>query len=1363
MVGDLSIEGIQGTALVGGIYCEPAFTGSVTIGLPGAPVADVGVGDPDFWANLINASPVIEGSGFVQRVSSRALTISTTWGAHPAFSNIELGQLTIRGYQNPVLTISPGSLVTMRTGGIIRVGDETGIPGGLKAVGDITNPITFDLEVKPSAFWLGVEFNSGSIDAQSILDYCVIKNGGTSNAALIECNSAAPSITNVTLDSSATEAMKVQGLEGETLALAGLTVINCLAGISIDASSGGNVVIAESVFFGIVDEAIKDDGNSLTLVTECSFDNVGVGVKLSAGCATSIFDCDYNSWVNSGIDAAVGSYPAITLCNFDDGGFAVKLPASAINIFSNYSLENHIAAAAPAIVGVYGETIGFSSRWASVDNTPYHILGPVQHSAQLRIDAGATLMFDAGAELKAIAPPSSTIPAALIVSGKSINPVTFTSSTAPSNWKGIECGPGSSIEYAVIEYAGSGSNASALALVGASIVRDSTIQFSAGSGVLQVPLPPDSPGVIPDMAEPTSLLSSQLVSNADSGVDCRAQTWTNIVGVTCTGNGDYALIADAAVLGVRESNLNGNTLGGVLGTNSTIDASFNWWGDASGPSGAGSGSGASISSNVDFNPWYGTELLGFRIDNPAVNLLAFAPLAVSTRFFGEPSQAADWEVHVLDSTTTEVFQDSGSGDFDVVWDGGNGGTPPSALPDGSYQFSITATESAAPNDVAIINGLLTLDSNLLIAEIDSPSDLQIVRAGSNIIVRGTAAGANFAGYTLEYGLGSEPAEYVTVSNSNQMVVADILGFFFIVQANSPYLTIRLTVTDSSVPAVSTVHSRVVKFLSLWNPVSGPDPFSPNGDEFEDLYSIQSGITWASNWSLAVRKLLPPPMGQPVDPIWTASGTGTQIFKNWNGLRNSGERAGNGNYVLGISAAAIGTTPTVGTAIYFSIDQSGDAIRIASPIDGAVLNNSTPVVLETDFDDEMGYSVRLEYGSAPYGQVISQQTSIPNPFATWETSNIPNGSVSLNAFMISADGTVHADSIAVELGNLLVNTTNPVFDPLSGVQALIDIDSGRPTADPADTVTVSIYKASTSEGTEDEEATYSGPSSQTVLWTDTKSLASGLAIIPWNGQDSQGLTLPSGEYAVFATATYQTSPTTTVTADFAPMIELGTIQNGTLSAMGVDLNGMGFFDPYYGDLAEIQFTVSETEWVTAHYAPSLPGYAIVANQMFESGSPHTIYWDGRSQGAQGFKFESSAGGSSLESIFLRACRAPVGLISLVNESVKLSSVEVSPVAIFPSLGQVANIAYQLTGDSNVLINVYEVVPTPDGGAGEVGALYRSILNTFQAAGAYSVEFDGSDSGGLFPKTSGTYSVEIVAENPTGSSYRDVRKHFIRVLY
>jgi len=54
---------------------------------------------------------------------------------------------------------------------------------------------------------------------------------------------------------------------------------------------------------------------------------------------------------------------------------------------------------------------------------------------------------------------------------------------------------------------------------------------------------------------------------------------------------------------INSSCISGNTasnIGGVRSTASTLDATFNWWGAANGPSGAGSGSGDQVSSKVNF-------------------------------------------------------------------------------------------------------------------------------------------------------------------------------------------------------------------------------------------------------------------------------------------------------------------------------------------------------------------------------------------------------------------------------------------------------------------------------------------------------------------------------------------------------------------------------------------------------------------------------------------------------------------------------------------------------------------------------------------------------------------------------------------
>jgi hypothetical protein len=61
---------------------------------------------------------------------------------------------------------------------------------------------------------------------------------------------------------------------------------------------------------------------------------------------------------------------------------------------------------------------------------------------------------------------------------------------------------------------------------------------------------------------------------------------------------------NSATVHVNYNNITGNFPNGVTNKASApLDATDNWWGAANGPSGAGSGSGDKVSTNVDFDPW----------------------------------------------------------------------------------------------------------------------------------------------------------------------------------------------------------------------------------------------------------------------------------------------------------------------------------------------------------------------------------------------------------------------------------------------------------------------------------------------------------------------------------------------------------------------------------------------------------------------------------------------------------------------------------------------------------------------------------------------------------------------------------------
>ena len=92
-------------------------------------------------------------------------------------------------------------------------------------------------------------------------------------------------------------------------------------------------------------------------------------------------------------------------------------------------------------------------------------------------------------------------------------------------------------------------------------------------------------------------------------INSSGATDTTIVRNSLTGNTGFGIFqrnSDGASFNnvAHENDISGNELGGVVNNDpSVLDATNNWWGAADGPSGEGSGTGDSVSTNVLFDPW----------------------------------------------------------------------------------------------------------------------------------------------------------------------------------------------------------------------------------------------------------------------------------------------------------------------------------------------------------------------------------------------------------------------------------------------------------------------------------------------------------------------------------------------------------------------------------------------------------------------------------------------------------------------------------------------------------------------------------------------------------------------------------------
>jgi len=109
------------------------------------------------------------------------------------------------------------------------------------------------------------------------------------------------------------------------------------------------------------------------------------------------------------------------------------------------------------------------------------------------------------------------------------------------------------------------------------------------------------------------------------------------------------------------SDLSNNSVYGVDNevASITVDATKNWWGDVSGPSGAGGGSGSAVSANVDFFPWllstncgdYALVETDYVVDDDWAALPDWTPVTVNGKVYYIGLNAFDVIQEAVDAAT----------------------------------------------------------------------------------------------------------------------------------------------------------------------------------------------------------------------------------------------------------------------------------------------------------------------------------------------------------------------------------------------------------------------------------------------------------------------------------------------------------------------------------------------------------------------------------------------------------------------------------------------------------------------------------------------------------------------------------------
>jgi flagellar hook assembly protein FlgD len=1196
--------------------------------------------------------------------------------------------------------------------------------------------------------WGTIVFHQDSNDAVCrIVDADLLNGGGTqTTSTVVNCDYAAPMLSGVLIKNAPGAAIRLSGSTANYVAnivVDDVRVEDCGHGVQSYVDGAGSVEIRDSTFDNVNGDAVYSEGNGLNLVDGCSFVDVGRGLFSNGAGAIVVHDCSVENWSTVGIESAAGSYPSVLGTSFHGTGYPLKVPASTMDMIGHAVPANSYTLGSGSLIGLFTDTLEHAAHWSNFAGVPVRVLGDVTFNAPLTIDAGLRIEVISNTKLDA----NTTLLPPLRVCGTATSPVVFTSgqsTPAAGDWKTMNVGPGSVIEYATFEYGGRTSSP-ALKLNGPCTVRNTIVRYSQGHGLDQV-------GTT-TMTVPSSIEDCTLTSNGGNGFYAEPYAKAQLTRVTSTSNSAYGVRSATgnssypSSIGLRECSITSNTSGGLdAGSYTTFDAALCWWGHATGPGGSGPGSGQAISGagTVSFNPWYGTTLGTFRWTDADVSPLALPPTAGAITFHAEANAAASWDLEVVNSSSTTVFSNTGSDTADASWDGTDGGSPPVPYSNGTYTFTLTASQTGS-SATSQIRGTLALDSTLLTAKLTSPTALAYVVAGTSINIQGSAGGTQFTSYVLEYGLGAAPPSYNQISTSTTAVSNNVLGAFTPPVSAQGLITLRVRALGTG--GLTAKDSRMVKLYCVADSATAPEPFSPNADGFEDTTSYAATLTWPSNWTLKV-------FDGTTGPLRTWSGAGTQVAMPWDGKDQSGTTLTDANYTLRLEASPTdASSVTVVDDTTAGINNSGRAVQILSPVDGAVLTGDVPVTLQVDTDPGVDYFVRLEYSPDPNWVLLDNGTAVATPFTTWNTRLASNGVKTLKVTLILADGTSHSDEIEVTVANLVVARSPAVFDPLDNESTQFTVSNQLGIAGTG-SLSVEVYLANVSLLSNMGEGVYNGHASGTPVWTTTASFSTGSAQVVWNGKTTGGVPVDAGQYVLHALVSYAGG----VQAEYLePVYTAGSIrENDALSQVRTGVQ-MPFFDPYYGESVDIGFTLSRPMWITMGFGSGWNDNGMMNSVLYDTGT-HVFWWDGRATDQQGLATgdANTPDGLSLGTM-VKSLRPPPSMVRLTSALVRIDDAVVDPILIYPASGQVARIDYTLARDAVVTIKVYDTVTS------YVGTLFRTLVNAeSQAAGAQEIVFDGSDGSAKLAPAGGTFSIEIVAVDAAYPSYTATVRRFIRIL-
>ena len=628
------------------------------------------------------------------------------------------------------VTVPVGSSLTIQPGVVVKFLPVAGnncfvtpsflrIQGGLVANGTAAQPITFTsylddaaggdsngdgtLTTPAQGNWAGVRFDANATGSvgNSIFRYgggdgiCVSGYAGldigTGSASQPVLGLGLQFIDNLI-------GIAVSGA-GTQLTISGITLNRNATGIQV---AGGQVTVTnQTIASGGI--GISVNGGVANITGSTFTGNTSTGIRLAGGATT----VSGNTFAGNGV-AIVANAGGGSIVNNTITTGAGQLAISMTTSYAGEITGNTAAGAGLNGISIPpASQVGTTMIWGQV-GLPYvvNVGNGLNAPGGLQVNLGATLTISPGVVVKFSKTPSCCGQAAyirvigsLVASGTTAQPITFTSLaddtvggdtngdgaiTTPSagNWAGIrfENAATGTISNLVIRYAGSNSGDG-----------PSYAAIDIGTGSVQPTLGPGN--------QIMDCLTGIAVNGAGSNPPVNT--------VTFRRNGTAIITSNKALPVVRNNDFLSNNFG-VRNNDATVtlDATSNYWGAATGPSGAGPGTGDAVSANVNFTPF---------LTSSAVAPPASAPdLTIAKSHVGNFAQGQNGAIYTI-----------------LVSNGGSGPTSGTVTATDNLPPGMTATDLTGTGWTCLLGTLTCARTSILASAASYPSIILTVNVASN--------------------------------------------------------------------------------------------------------------------------------------------------------------------------------------------------------------------------------------------------------------------------------------------------------------------------------------------------------------------------------------------------------------------------------------------------------------------------------------------------------------------------------------------------------------------------------------------------------------------------------------------------------